>query len=478
MSKVRTIAWREFRQTVFRPVFLLAIIGIPVGIMVVLGLAGYLMATQEEPALVGTIALVDGNGELTDALRSELEPKSIEADQHRKLEQMQEQSVEQLRSGGAPGQFAITPNDMTAAFQRGEVNITVDQIDPASESYDEGDLKQLVREQKILAAVIVPEHLLEPNLTDRDDAEAESEDDAQERATSFDLFVAPNVDNDHVSLIEDRVGQAVVRVRASRAGLDPQRTLAMFKAPRSATRRMLESGEDTSETEVMRELKQMIPLVFMVLLWVGVFTAGQHLLMSTIEEKSNRVMEVLLSAVSPMQLMVGKIFGHGAVGLLITGIYASVGIAALIAFAAMKFIEPMSLLYLGIYFFMAYFMIASLMAAVGSAVSDIREANTLMTPVMLIVMIPWFLWMPIIQAPNGPLAQAFSWIPPMTPFVMILRVSADEPVPYWQIPATIIWGYVCVVAMMWIAAKIFRVGVLMYGKPPSPLQLIKWLRYS
>ena len=61
---------------------------------------------------------------------------------------------------------------------------------------------------------------------------------------------------------------------------------------------------------------------------------------------------------------------------------------------------------------------------------------------------------------------------------MILRIAADEPVPLWQIPATIVWGYACVLAMVWMSAKIFRVGVLMYGKPPSPLQLIKWLRYA
>jgi ABC-2 type transport system permease protein len=127
---------------------------------------------------------------------------------------------------------------------------------------------------------------------------------------------------------------------------------------------------------------------------------------------------------------------------------------------------------------MAYFMIASLMAAVGSAVTDIREANTLVMPVMLIAMIPLILWLPISQDPNGGIATAFSYIPPAIPFVMILRIAADEPVPLWQIPATIAWGYACVLAMVWIAAKIFRVGVLMYGKPPSPFQLLKWLRYA
>jgi ABC-2 type transport system permease protein len=286
------------------------------------------------------------------------------------------------------------------------------------------------------------------------------------------------MDADHVDLLERSIGEAVVRVRADRAGLDTEQTLALLNPPRSNTRKISATGEETAENEGVRELRRMVPMVFMLLLWMGVFVSGQHLLMSTLEEKSNRVMEVLLSAVSPMQLMVGKIIGHGGVGLLITGIYSSLGLFALIYFAATHFIDPILFVYLGVYFFMAYFMISSLMAAVGGAVTDIREANTLMTPVMLIVMIPWFLWFPIIQDPNGLFATIISFVPPMTPFVMILRTSADEAVPFWQIPATIAWGYFCVIAMMWMASKIFRVGVLMYGKPPSFFQLLKWLRYS
>ena len=214
------------------------------------------------------------------------------------------------------------------------------------------------------------------------------------------------------------------------------------------------------------------------LLWIAAFTGGQHLLMSTIEEKSNKVMEVLLSAISPMQLMVGKIIGQGLVGLLLVAVYSSLSVAGVIAFAAGGFIEPMQLVYLFVYFIMAYLMISTMFAAVGSAVSDIREANNLVTPVMLVVMVPWMLWFPISQSPNGMIAQIFSYIPPATPFVMILRTTADEPIAAVEILLSIVWGGICTVGMMWMAAKIFRIGVLMQGKPPSIFQLLKWLRYD
>jgi ABC-2 type transport system permease protein len=123
-------------------------------------------------------------------------------------------------------------------------------------------------------------------------------------------------------------------------------------------------------------------------------------------------------------------------------------------------------------------MIASIMAAIGSAVNELREAQSLMTPAMLVLMIPLFLWLPISTSPNGLLATVTSFIPPLIPFVMILRVAGDEVIPMWQIVLSLLIGYPAMVAMVWMAARVFRVGVLMYGKPPSPVELIKWVRYS
>ena len=127
---------------------------------------------------------------------------------------------------------------------------------------------------------------------------------------------------------------------------------------------------------------------------------------------------------------------------------------------------------------MAFFMIASIMAGVGSAVSELRDAQSLITPAMLVLMVPLLLWFPISNDPNGVLATISSFIPPLIPFVMILRVTtATEPVPFWQIIATLTSGFAWTIVMVWFCSKIFRVGVLMYGKPPTPLELIKWVRY-
>jgi ABC-2 type transport system permease protein len=460
VSRILSIAWRDFKATVVRKAFLLGVLGIPLLIVGVMVVAAGIIIQHEEPPLIGTVIVVDTTGEMTAATKSAFTQEQMDDDQRAEAKQAIE-AAEQLVGGQLPTE-GLSPS---MPLKRGVVNVTI-VGEPNADDDTIATLRGEVQAGKILAVAILDEGLLAAPGPD-------------EAAGEFELFVAKHVDTDHTSLIERRIGRAVVDARTARAGVDIAASRAMLRAPRSQTSRISETGEARAESEDLREVRQMlVPMAFMMLLWIAVFTSGQHLLMSTIEEKSNRVMEVLLSAVSPLQLMTGKILGQGGVGLLIMLIYSSLGMTGLIMFALMNIIDPSMLVYLFVYFFMAYFMVASIMAAVGSAVSDIREANTLMTPVMLLLMVPLMLWMPITQAPNGAVATAFSFIPPTIPFAMILRVAADEPVPMWQIPATMVWGWVCVVGMVWMASKIFRVGVLMYGKPPSPVELIKWLRYS
>jgi ABC-2 type transport system permease protein len=213
----------------------------------------------------------------------------------------------------------------------------------------------------------------------------------------------------------------------------------------------------------------------MFLLWICVFTSANYLLTTTIEEKSNKVMEVLLAAASPMQVLAGKILGYSAVSAVMLVMYGGLGIAGLSAVAMMDLVPVLHLVYLAVFFIMAYFMVASMMAAVGSAVSDLREAQSLVGPVMMVLIVPIMLWMPIVQNPNGMLATVAGFVPPATPFVMILRLTAaTEPIPMWQTIASIVWGFACALGMLWLAARIFRVGVLMQGKPPTPKELVKW----
>jgi ABC-2 type transport system permease protein len=291
-------------------------------------------------------------------------------------------------------------------------------------------------------------------------------------AQPFELYIPSSLSPKHVRQITRALRKAVEDERIAKSGVDRATIARLSGAPEPTTRRISPEG---AEAEENTELRFIVPAAFMFLLWISVFTSANYLLTTTIEEKSSKVMEVLLAAASPMQLLAGKIAGYSLVSGVMLVMYGGLGLAALSAAAMMDLVPLMHLAYLVVFFVMAYVMVASMMAAVGSAVSDLREAQSLVGPVMMLLTVPIMLWMPIIQNPNGMLATVAGFVPPATPFVMILRLTAStEPIPLWQTLLSIAWGFVCAFGMLWLAARIFRVGVLMQGKPPTPRELLRW----
>jgi ABC-2 type transport system permease protein len=179
-----------------------------------------------------------------------------------------------------------------------------------------------------------------------------------------------------------------------------------------------------------------------------------------------------------MELMTGKILGQMAVGFLILVLYAGLGIAALTSFAMLGLLNPALLIYLLVFYVLAYFTIAAIMAAIGSAVSELRDAQSLMMPVMIFLMVPWLLMVPISRDPNSLLALVLSFIPPISNFVVVLRIASSTPPPTWQALVSILLGVAGVYVALRFAAKVFRIGLLMFGKPPSFGTLIRWARMS
>ncbi len=235
MSKVVTIAWREFKQTVVRKVFVLAIVGIPVFAAGAMALAVIVMKDHQQPPLRGTIAVVDPSGDTIAAALVEFSPTQITEQRERQVEQVQE-LVEEL---GAP-MPAATPAGGTFRMGMGQGTVEVEIEDVANT--DEATLEALkdrVLSGDLLAVAVIPEAVLAP---------PDPETRRRDRAT-FDLLVPDGMDNDHTSFIEDRIGDAVVRVRAKRADLDLDATQALLRRPRSSTRTVLAGGVEREENE-------------------------------------------------------------------------------------------------------------------------------------------------------------------------------------------------------------------------------------
>ena len=148
----------------------------------------------------------------------------------------------------------------------------------------------------------------------------------------------------------------------------------------------------------------------------------------------------------------------------------------LMSFAMIGLLDPMLILYLLVFFLISYLVFAAVFGAVGAAVNEMREAQSLMTPVMLALMAPWMFQPAIARDPNSTFSVALSFLPPVNTFAMMTRLASSSPPPGWQVWLTVLVGLASALAAMWFAAKVFKVGLLMHGKPPSLATLIRWAR--
>jgi len=221
----------------------------------------------------------------------------------------------------------------------------------------------------------------------------------------------------------------------------------------------------------------------MFMMFMGIFGMGQHMLTSVIEEKNSRVIEVLLSAVSPFELMAGKIMGLAGVSLTVIGLWTTAALGSAYYGAThwwdVNIELPTEILpYLLIYFVLGFLLFSSILAGIGSVCNTIKEAQSLMMPISFIFILPMVAWFNLAQHPDGPLARVLSFLPPLTPIVMTLRLASSSELPFFEVFASIVLLAVFVPAVMWAAAKVFRTGILMYGKRPGWSEVLRWLRQS
>ena len=232
------------------------------------------------------------------------------------------------------------------------------------------------------------------------------------------------------------------------------------------------------QSQGQRIAGMMVPFFFMYLIFMGMVGTGQHMLSSIIEEKNSRIIEVLLSAVSPFQLMAGKILGLAGIGLTVMALWSAAAFAAARWQGLNVDVGSDLIVYFIIYYILGYILVSAILTGIGSVCNTIKETQSLMMPVMLIFIIPLMGWFKLVQSPNGTLARVLSFVPPVTPMVMILRLSAGSGVWFVEIAVSILVLAVAVLIVIWAAAKIFRTGILMYGKKPGIFEILRWLRQS
>ena len=297
---------------------------------------------------------------------------------------------------------------------------------------------------------------------------------------------------DLVAIVENTVGNQVRQDKLAAYGIDSlDRIIADVQKPVHAITMQRDSDGSTKITNA--DIATAAGFLFTFLIYMFVMSYGAMVMQSVMEEKTNRIVELMVSAVSPFQLMLGKIVGIALVGLTQLAVWTLMHTAILTAAGQMfgtggtgeatmmlsalmnlPFFE-ITLLFI-LFFIGGYLLYASLFAAIGASINAQEDAQQFMTPIIVIMVFAMYAGLYSAENTNGPLAFWSSMFPLTSPIVMMVRIPHG--VPLWQELLSLGLLFGTCLACVWISGKIYRIGILLYGKKPNLKEMVKWIRYK
>jgi len=277
--------------------------------------------------------------------------------------------------------------------------------------------------------------------------------------------------------LEGAADEAVVEERLAGAGLDGGRVKALTRRLDLRKIRVTATGEREDRGQTF-----LLAMLLLTMLYTTVAMWGAAIMNGVIEEKSNRVVEVIVSSIPTSTLFAGKLVGVGGAGLTQFAVWAvtlsvlsGYGMAAAGGHLAIPEISALLLGSFVVYFLLGYFLYGALYAAVGASVNTQQEAQSLAFPVMMPLILGFVFFPVVLGNPDSALSVTLSLIPFFTPMLMFLRITAVPP-PAWQIGLSLLLTLGTVVATTWFASRVYRVGILMYGKRPTFPEIVRWAR--
>jgi ABC-2 type transport system permease protein len=285
---------------------------------------------------------------------------------------------------------------------------------------------------------------------------------------------------------QERLGsianRAIQRQRLAGRGIDPTVVDTLTREVPVSSVQLSKSGEQKKGSEA----NFIIGFIFAALLIIPSFIYGLETMRGIVQEKSERIVEVLVSSMSPRELLTGKILGVAAVGLTQVSVWllaiaaaGTFGAASAMAagFNVTQFLRPMVFVYFALFFILGYLTFVCVYAIAGAACNTDREAQQLVAPIQMVMMLPWFVMFAIITNPDSTFAVVLSLMPVYGPMTMFVRTLVSEP-PVWHVVVSIAVSIVTIMAFFYVTAKIFRVGILSYGKRPTIPELWRWMKVA
>ncbi len=292
----------------------------------------------------------------------------------------------------------------------------------------------------------------------------------------------PLITRDVSSFIENEeirsgLSQSLSRQALSSRGLSPQEIEQVFSPVR------LEVQDAAGKGAGNPQVVFIVSFVLVMILYMSLLLYGINVMRAVLEEKTSRIMEVMLSVAQAKEMMAGKILGVGAVGLTQIGIWFAFSMIYIVPNAAAMrgqlktVLTPGLLLWFAVFYLLGYALYSAMYAAIGSMVNSEQEAQQLQFVAVLPLVAAVAVMFSVAQFPNSPVALWCSLIPFTSPLIMFMRIAVQTP-PLWQISLSIFFLLATIYALVLLCAKIYRVGILMYGKRPTLPEIVKWLKYA
>jgi ABC-2 type transport system permease protein len=445
MRKFRAVVKREYVQRVRSRMFVIVTIGAPLMFalftVVPILIAGIKTGGQTR------VAVVDQTGRMfarvSDSLRNAQAGRDDDDDKVPEA------------AGGAPNQNAnARMEQMAKATAQG---YEVEEVSAEGRTLEEvkAQLNERVRHDELNGYLILPQNVLEGGEVE---------------------YHARNVSDVYtIRQVRNALVRAVRDARLDARGVSPE-VMRAVNQPVKLKATKAGGGEEEDKG-------QSFFLVFGAgfVIYLTILLYGQVVLGAIIEEKETRIAEILFSSVRPFTLMSGKLVGVSLVALTQFAIWglALVGLGTYLAASGTGVAIPQVSLgiyaYIVLFFLMGYFIYATLYALVGSMVTTSQEGGQLAMPIILLLVVCFYLAFPVIRSPNSSFAVWVSLIPFFAPITMLIRIVAQEP-PLWQIALSLGLGFATVALMLWLAGRVYRIGMLMYGKRATIPEVLKWIR--
>lgn len=436
MSRIRRIALTEYLTAVRSKAFILGVILMPV--MMGAGLIANAIAEKSKDVRDRQVAVYDETGRVFAELAAAAEERN---------EKVFERNEDGTKAGQTDSKYFLDEYVPESGAER-----SVELV-----------LSDRVRDGDLFAFVVVGEDVFQSR---------KSVDDAVSYYSS-----SPTYD-DLPDWIEDRIQELVEVDRFAKADLDAEVVSEATRPIRFRDRGLVEESADGEEIggEEGNDIQDfLIPIASMFMLFMLVMTSAPQALNVVLEEKMQKISEVLISAVTPFELMMGKVMGTVLVSLTLSALYLG---AILISTHYFEIEQMIPLRFYAWFLFfqlLALIIYTSMFAAIGAACSEMRDAQSLMTPAMFIVILPILFFAVVLKSPDSPMAIAVSLFPPATPMLMMMRVAIPPGPPVWQLVLAVVLtlGFTCL--CIWAAGKVFRIGILATGQAPSLRKLLSWI---